>query len=184
MWTKRRDEEPLPERTTAAPRPAEPSFQSNPAPAPAKRNESETLQGTATIGTSVAIKGQIHSKEDLFIDGDIEGTLELAGHRLTVGPNGKVQANIRAREVVVMGVVRGNVETRDRITIRRDSSLVGDIKTASIAIEDGAYFKGSIDIMRPEVSKVAAASASPQPAASSVKSSTTPTTGAVPPPSK
>jgi len=97
------------------------------------------------------VKGQIISREDLTIDGEVEGTVELQEHRLTVGPNGKVSASVKAREVVVLGTIHGNVETTDRIDIRKDARLVGDIKTARIVIEDGAYFKGSIDITKSEV---------------------------------
>ncbi|HUQ90958.1 MAG TPA: polymer-forming cytoskeletal protein [Bryobacteraceae bacterium] len=109
--------------------------------------------GSATIGKAVMIKGQIYSREDLVIDGEVEGTVELHEHRLTVGPNGKVQAGITAREIIVLGAIHGNVEATDKIDIRKDAKLVGDIKTARIVIEDGAYFKGSIDIAKPEVSK-------------------------------
>ena len=117
--------------------------------------------GSAVLGKSVIVKGQIFSREDLTIDGEVEGTVELQEHRLTVGPNGKVIAGIKAREVVVLGTIHGNVETTDKIDIRKDAKLVGDIKTARIVIEDGAYFKGSIDIVKPEPVKVAAAKAQP-----------------------
>jgi cytoskeletal protein CcmA (bactofilin family) len=108
------------------------------------------------------IKGQIFSREDLTIDGEIDGSVELHEHRLTVGPNGKLQAGVKAREVVVLGTIHGNVEASDKIDIRKDARLVGDIKTARIVIEDGAYFKGSIDIARPEAGKPAAAAAPAQ----------------------
>jgi len=101
----------------------------------------------------VLVKGQVFAREDLVIDGELEGTLELQEHRLTIGPNGKVQASIKAREVVIVGTVHGNIEASDKLDIRKDAKLVGDIKTARIMIEDGAYFKGSIDIQRPEVSR-------------------------------
>ena len=106
--------------------------------------------GAAVLGKSVMVKGQIFSREDLTIDGEVEGTVELHEHRLTVGPNGRVQAGIKAREIVVLGTIHGNVEATDKIDIRKDAKLVGDIKTARIVIEDGAYFKGSIDITRQE----------------------------------
>jgi cytoskeletal protein CcmA (bactofilin family) len=99
------------------------------------------------------IKGQIFSREDLTIDGEIDGSVELHEHRLTVGPNGKLQAGVKAREVVVLGTIHGNVEASDKIDIRKDAKLVGDIKTARIVIEDGAYFKGSIDIVRLETAR-------------------------------
>ena len=83
----------------------------------------------------------------------MEGTIELMEHKLTIGPNGKVQAAIKAREVVALGTIQGNVEANDRLEIRKDAKLVGDIRTARIIIEDGAYFKGSIDIVKPEPAK-------------------------------
>jgi cytoskeletal protein CcmA (bactofilin family) len=106
--------------------------------------------GSATIGKAVMIKGQIFSREDLVIDGEIEGTVEATDHRVTVGPNGKVHAGVKAREIVVLGGITGNVEAADKIDIRKDAKLVGDIKTTRIVIEDGAYFKGSIDIIKPD----------------------------------
>jgi cytoskeletal protein CcmA (bactofilin family) len=96
------------------------------------------------------IKGQISSREDLIIDGEVEGTVEALEHRVTVGPNGKVRASVKAREIVVLGSIHGNVEAADKIDIRKDARLVGDIRTARIVIEDGAYFKGSIDIVKVE----------------------------------
>jgi cytoskeletal protein CcmA (bactofilin family) len=122
--------------------------------------------GSAIIGKSVVLKGQIYGREDLTIDGEVEGTVELQEHRLTIGPNGKVVATIKAREVVVLGTVHGNIETREKIEIRKEAKLVGDIRTARIVIEDGAYFKGNIDIVRAEVAKPAAIAPKPQPVAS------------------
>jgi cytoskeletal protein CcmA (bactofilin family) len=110
--------------------------------------EPESRGGSATIGKAVKIVGQIYSKEELFVDGDLEGTLEALEHRLTIGPNGTVHATVKAREVVVLGSIQGNVEAADKIEIRKDAKLVGDIRTARIVIEDGAYFKGSIDIVK------------------------------------
>jgi cytoskeletal protein CcmA (bactofilin family) len=102
------------------------------------------------VGKAVVVKGEIHSREDLYIDGEIQGTVELMESKLTIGPNGRIQASVRAREVVVFGNVQGNVEALEKIDIRKDAKLVGDIRTARIVIEDGAYFKGSIDIIKPE----------------------------------
>jgi cytoskeletal protein CcmA (bactofilin family) len=107
-------------------------------------------KNAATIGKAVKVVGQIFSREDLFVDGDVEGTIELLEHKLTVGPNGKVNSAVKARDVVVLGSIHGNVEAAERIEIKKDARLVGDIKTARIVIEDGAYFKGSIDIVKPE----------------------------------
>jgi cytoskeletal protein CcmA (bactofilin family) len=112
-------------------------------------------RGGAAIGKSVKVIGQIFSKEDLYVDGNVEGTLEALEHKLTIGPHGSVQATIKAREVLALGTIQGNVEATERIEIRKDAKLMGDIRTARIIIEDGAYFKGSIDIIRPEPAKVA-----------------------------
>ena len=134
---------------------------------PFKAPEPDT-RGAASIGKAVKINGQIFSKEDLYVDGDVEGTIELAENKLTVGPSGRVQAGIKAREVVVLGQIQGNVEAVDKLDIRKDAKLVGDIKTARIIIEDGAYFKGSIDIVRQEAKKSnqPAPAAAPAPASS------------------
>lgn len=129
---------------------------------PAPSHHPTESRGPAIIGKSVMIKGQIFSREDLTIDGEIDGSVELHEHRLTVGPNGKLQAGVKAREVVVLGTIHGNVEASDKIDIRKDAKLVGDIKTARIVIEDGAYFKGSIDIARPEATRAPAPAQSKQ----------------------
>jgi cytoskeletal protein CcmA (bactofilin family) len=128
---------------------------------PSGRYEPEARGSSATIGKAVKIIGQIHSKEDLYVDGDVEGTVEAPEHRLTVGPNGTVHATVKAREVVALGSIQGNVEAAERIEIKKEAKLVGDIRTARIVIEDGAYFKGSIDIVKPEPAKVSM----PRPAA-------------------
>ena len=95
------------------------------------------------------IKGEIRTQEDLLVDGEVEGLME-SQNLVTIGPKGKVKANIKAREVVIYGEVRGNVEVSYKIAIREQGSLIGDVKSAGISIDDGAYFKGSIDIVRPE----------------------------------
>lgn len=126
---------------------------SAPAPAAPSRSfdEPASTRGTATIGKSVIVKGHIAAREDLFIDGELEGTLEAADSRVTVGPNGKITTSgIKARDIVVLGTIHGNVEASGKVEIRKDAKLVGDIKTARITIEDEAYFKGSVDIVRPE----------------------------------
>jgi cytoskeletal protein CcmA (bactofilin family) len=125
----------------------------------------------ATIGKGVTITGQIFSREDLIIDGEIEGTVEAHDHKCTIGPNGKVKAGIKAKDVVVLGQVQGNVEAADKMEIRKDARLVGDIKTARISIEDGAVFKGSIDIIRPEVKPAPKPVAAPAPAVAPVQQS-------------
>ena len=103
----------------------------------------------ATIGSSLHIKGEISGSEALYIDGRVEGAINLPGNRVTVGRNGQVQANINAKEVVVLGKVKGNVTASDRVDIRNEGSLGGDVICQRISIEDGAWFKGSIDIRKP-----------------------------------
>jgi len=93
------------------------------------------------------IIGEVTSDEELYLDGDLDGKLNLR-NRLTVGPNGKVNANIKAQEIIVFGTIKGNVESESRVSLRTGASIVGDIKTAGIVIEDGAYFKGGIDISK------------------------------------
>jgi cytoskeletal protein CcmA (bactofilin family) len=120
----------------------------------------------ATIGKGLFIKGEINGSESLFIDGKVEGTVNLPGNRVTIGRNGQVSANITAREIVVLGKVRGNVSATDRVDIRAEGSLSGDVAAARISIEDGAFFKGGIDIRKPEAK--AAPSTGPAPAISEV----------------
>jgi cytoskeletal protein CcmA (bactofilin family) len=107
----------------------------------------------ATIGKSVVVKGELSGSEDLFVDGQVEGSIALRGQSLTIGPNGRVRANVEARNVIVHGQVDGNVAASERVELRKSASLVGDISTARIAIDDGAYFKGTIDIQKPEASR-------------------------------
>jgi cytoskeletal protein CcmA (bactofilin family) len=157
MWNnKRREDEYTPKAAPTPPVAPEPKKEAIPlSTAPLRTAEHEMSRGAASIGKSVTIKGQIFSREDLVVDGEIEGAIELNEHRLTVGPNGRVRAGIKAREIVVLGTIDGNVEALDKIDIRKDAKLVGDIKTARIIIEDGAYFKGSIDIVKTEPPKQA-----------------------------
>jgi cytoskeletal protein CcmA (bactofilin family) len=116
--------------------------------------------GTASLGKNVTVKGQIFAREDLTIDGEIEGTVECHEHRLTIGPNARVQAALKAREIVIHGSIHGNVDATDKIDIKKEAKLVGDIKTSRIVIEDGAYFKGSIDISKAAAPKNVVQSAS------------------------
>lgn len=101
---------------------------------------------TARLGPSLHIKGEITGNEDLHLDGSVEGLVHLEDKKLTVGSSARVTADIMAREVVVYGNVKGNLRARDRIEIKKDGSVIGDLTTARIMIEDGAYFKGSIEI--------------------------------------
>jgi cytoskeletal protein CcmA (bactofilin family) len=159
MWSKKKEEAPAP--------PEKPAFvPSTPAVEPQRREtnsmsspnrsfESEPLTprggsvGSAALGKNVTVKGQIFAREDLTIDGEVEGTVECHEHRLTIGPNARVQAGLKAREIIIQGSIQGNVDATDKIDIKKEAKLVGDIKTSRIVIEDGAYFKGSIDISKP-----------------------------------
>jgi cytoskeletal protein CcmA (bactofilin family) len=112
----------------------------------AVRQSSPAVRSSARLGSSLQIKGQITGTEDLQIDGIVEGSISLRGHELTVGSTAQLKSEIDAREVVVYGKVVGNLHARDRVDVRKDGSVVGDISTARITIEDGAQFKGRIEI--------------------------------------
>jgi len=176
MWSKKKEDAPAP--------PEKPAYvPSTPAVEPQRREtismsspnrsfESEPLTprggsaGSAALGKNVTVKGQIFAREDLTIDGEVEGTVECHEHRLTIGPNARVQAGLKAREIIIQGSIQGNVDATDKIDIKKEAKLVGDIKTSRIVIEDGAYFKGSIDISKPNAAR-------PQtPAGSSASTST------------
>ena len=152
MWSKGKDE-PATTNYPEANRGSAPPYAPPPGPIPvqsgARTPPPAAATPTAAIGTSMRIKGEIHTREELLVDGDVEGVMESES-LLTVGPNGKVRANIKAREVVIFGSVHGNVEVTGKIAIREQGSLIGNIKSAGISIDDGAYFKGSIDITRPD----------------------------------
>lgn len=118
--------------------------------------------GTAHIGRSVLIKGELSGSEDLYLDGTVEGKIELPGNNFVVGPNGRVRAGIRARGVVIEGKVEGDIEASERVELRKTAVLTGSIVTQRVAIEDGAYFKGSVDVKR--------AAPAPQPTAAQPRS--------------
>ncbi len=100
----------------------------------------------ATIGRSVVIKGEITGAEPLFIDGRVEGTINFGDSRITIGRNGVVEANISAKEIVIMGSVKGNIQCTDRLDIRAEGSLTGDVAAERISVEDGAFLKGSVEV--------------------------------------
>ena len=133
------------------PRPATPNPTPavEPTPVAAPRNATLNNQEQATIGKSLVIKGEVSGSEALYIDGRVEGSINLSGNRVTIGRNGVVSANINAREIVVMGKVKGNLQAQDRVDIRNEGSLTGDVIAQRISIEDGAFFKGGIDIRKP-----------------------------------
>lgn len=105
----------------------------------------------ANIGKSVVIKGELSGSEDLYLDGQVEGSIELRSNRLTVGPNGRIKANVNARSVSVQGKLEGNVRASDRVDLKQSAVVLGDISTQRITIEEGAYFKGGVDIQKDAV---------------------------------
>jgi cytoskeletal protein CcmA (bactofilin family) len=139
---------PSPEPTRPA-TPSTPSFDAGTRPAPTPSTQNPATGEQATIGKSLVIKGEVSGSESLYIDGKVEGSISLPGNRVTVGRNGQVAANVTAREIVVLGKVRGNVTASDRVDIRSEGSLTGDVTAQRISIEDGAFFKGGIDIRKP-----------------------------------
>ncbi len=155
-----------PEPVRPASTPAAPAaFEAAARPAPGAPISAAIPSGEqATIGKSLIIKGELTGSESLYIDGKVEGSITLPRNRVTVGRNGQVAANISAREVVVLGKVRGNIQASDRVDIRSEGSLTGDVAAARISIEDGAYFKGGIDIRKPgDGSKAVPATSTPEP---------------------
>src|ERR1700739_4649812 len=155
MWGNKKPDTPLTAHTEPK------NFPVNPPPKPAAATWEGTTamstdamrplgatadRSTARLGPSLHVKGEISGNEDLVIDGSVEGLVQLDERKLTVGATAKVTADIIAREVVVFGTVKGNLRAKDRIEIKKDGSVNGDLTTARIMIEDGAYFKGSIEI--------------------------------------
>jgi cytoskeletal protein CcmA (bactofilin family) len=153
MWGKQNDGQMIQDPPAQPARPApvaatvhHPS-QAPAVPAPAAYQAPAPASTPTVFGRSMKIVGEVSSDEELYLDGDLDGKLNLR-NRLTIGPNSKVNANIKAQEIIVFGNVKGNVESESRVSLRTGASIVGDIKTAGIVIEDGAYFKGGIDISK------------------------------------
>jgi len=143
MWTKQQSQT---EPSAVSP-PTGPVSSVTPFSAPSSsRSSSSPARNPARLGSSLQIKGQIIGTEDLQIDGKVEGSITLRGHQLTVGSTAQLTSEIHAGEVIVYGKVIGNVHARDRVDVKTDGSVVGDISTARISIEDGAHFKGRIEI--------------------------------------
>jgi len=171
MWKPTNQPNMPPSRPGEPERPAMPasSTAASSEPAVAPRPAPPSTADQATIGKSLVIKGEVTGSESLYIDGRVEGSINLAGNRVTVGRNGVVAANINAREIVVLGKVRGNLTASDRVDIRSDGSLTGDVVAARISIEDGAFFKGGIDIrkggQKPNGEEVKVSASSPSEAA-------------------
>lgn len=165
MWKSRPDEKPMsnsPSQPTSSTISVPVMTRETRPPEPAKAIEPFRADVAAHIGKSVVVKGELSGSEDLYLDGEVEGTIELRDHTLVVGPNGRIRANISAREVIVHGKAEGNVTCTERVELKKSCVLVGDIITQRVVIEDGAFFKGSVDLHReskPEPRKAMAAAA-------------------------
>ena len=152
MWKSRPDDKPETERTFPQPGPAPTG---NPVSAskdiraaePPRTNDAFRAE-VAHIGKSVKVKGELSGSEDLYFDGEVEGSVDLCEHALTVGPNGRIRANILAREIIVHGKIDGNLRASEKVELKKSCVLTGDISTQRIVIEDGAFFKGAIDIQK------------------------------------
>ena len=164
MWGEKKPEAPGKKPTPQQPQPSQQAQQVKPtvpsANAPAFPGEAKTMAAndptysstssgnTARLGSSLHVKGEITGNEDLLIDGTVEGLVQLEDRKLTVGASAKVTADVIAREVIVYGNAAGNLRARDRVEIKKDGQVIGDITTTRISIEEGAYFKGHIEIER------------------------------------
>jgi len=137
------------------------------APAPRSEVRTNMEKDIVNIGKSVVIKGELNGSEDLTIEGHVEGTIQLRDHVLTIGPNGKIKAQVFAKAVIVLGEVTGNVTASDKVDIRDNGSVDGDIVSPRVAIAEGAHFRGSVDMQRKgaAASPSAPKAAAPQPAA-------------------
>ena len=148
MW--KRDEAVKPTGTQPAPPVAAPVAPVQPATVSAapqpeiRRNERDVVN----IGKSVVIKGELNGSEDLTVEGQVEGKIELKDHVLTIGPNGKIKAQVFAKAVIVLGEVNGNVTASEKVDIRDGGSVDGDIVSPRVAIAEGAHFRGSVDMQR------------------------------------
>jgi cytoskeletal protein CcmA (bactofilin family) len=167
MWKRDESVKPAP---PPAPAPAAPATPAVSMPAPSSERRIQTLQGeNVNIGKSVVIKGELSGSEDLTIEGNVEGRIELKENILTIGPNGKIRAEVFAKSVIVLGEVSGNVTASEKVDIRDNGSVDGDITSPRVAIAEGAHFRGSVDMQRkggtaaaatqPQVAKPAAAPA-------------------------
>lgn len=150
MWKPTQQGQSSPNQTPepVRPTPVQPSIETPRATASSPSSSASPAGEQASISKGLSIKGEITGTESLFIDGKVEGSINIPGNRVTVGKNGVVNASISAREIVVLGKLKGNVTATDRVDIRAEGALTGDVAAARISIEDGAFFKGGIDIRK------------------------------------
>jgi cytoskeletal protein CcmA (bactofilin family) len=147
MWKARPDEtQPLLQVPQPAQPPAVLSPASNGVKETAKPSHDTHRGDVGHIGKSVVIRGELSGSEDLYLDGEVEGTINLRDHKLVIGPNGKIKAAITARDIVIHGKLEGNINGSERVELKRSSTHMGNIATQRIVIEDGAFFKGAVDI--------------------------------------
>ena len=107
---------------------------------------SETSSSQAVLGKDVTVTGEIRSHEPLIIEGEVEGTIDVAGHLLTIAPNGNVRASVKAKEIEILGSLQGNIDGADKIYIRNGARFVGDIHARGLVIEDGGFIRGKVDL--------------------------------------
>ncbi|MBA3975585.1 MAG: cell shape determination protein CcmA [Candidatus Solibacter sp.] len=145
MWNRSRREE----ETQARQAPPEPVKEAIPTSTyPTRRVDEATTRSAAVIGKTILVKGTVSGREDLLVDGRLEGDVDLPENRLTVGQGGHIEGKIRAREIVIYGVVQGNLEASERVEIRKNAKVIGDLKACRPVIEDEAYFKGNVETIR------------------------------------
>src|SRR5262245_3456983 len=174
MW--KRDESVRPASGQPAAPPAPPAPATAGAPAPRAEASQNRERDNVNIGKSVVIKGELNGSEDLTIEGQVEGTIQLRDHVLTIGANGRIKAQVFAKAVIVLGEVTGNVTASDKVDIRDNGSVDGDIVSPRVAIAEGAHFRGSVDMQRkagqPQAAKptkAATVQPAPQPAAAAAQ---------------
>src|SRR3954463_7370280 len=147
MWKRDESVRPASGQPTAAPQPSAPVMAGTPT-TPRTETGHKLERDIVNIGKSVVIKGELNGSEDLTIEGQVEGTIQLRDHILTIGANGKIKAQIFAKAVIVLGSVTGNVTASEKVDIRDNGSVDGDIISPRVAIAEGAHFRGSVDMQR------------------------------------
>jgi cytoskeletal protein CcmA (bactofilin family) len=158
MWKRDEAVKPTGSQPAAPAAPAAP-IQSASAPAASQPESRRNERDVVNIGKSVVIKGELNGSEDLTVEGQVEGKIELKDHVLTIGPNGKIKAQVFAKAVIVLGEVHGNVTASEKVDIRDGGSVDGDIVSPRVAIAEGAHFRGSVDMQRKGQASAAAAQA-------------------------
>ena len=179
MW--KRDESVKPATPPApAPAPAAPPASAAPASSEPRSQSQQIERDKVNIGKSVVIKGELNGSEDLTIEGHVEGKIELKDNVLTIGPNGKIKASVFAKAVIVLGEVVGNVQASEKVDIRDNGSVDGDITSPRVAIAEGAHFRGSVDMQRAGVKPGAQAAQQAKPAPPPPQAAATPAHAATP----